>query len=90
MEKEAKIYVAGYKGLVGSAIRRKLQEKGYTNLLLSDIDDFDLQRQAEVEAFFERERPEYTFLAAAREGAFGPIKPIPQNLFTAIFPLKSM
>ena len=40
MEKEAKIYVAGYKGLVGSAIRRKLQEKGYTNLLLSDIDDF--------------------------------------------------
>jgi GDP-L-fucose synthase len=68
MEKEAKIYVAGYKGLVGSAIRRKLQEKGYTNLLLSDIDDFDLQRQAEVEAFFERERPQYTFLAAARVG----------------------
>ncbi len=68
MEKEAKIYVAGYKGLVGSAIRRKLQEKGYTNLLLSDIDDFDLQRQAEAEAFFERERPAYAFLAAARVG----------------------
>jgi GDP-L-fucose synthase len=68
MEKESKIYVAGYKGLVGSAIRRKLQEKGYTNLLLSDIGDFDLQQQAEVEAFFERERPEYTFLAAARVG----------------------
>jgi GDP-L-fucose synthase len=68
MEKEAKIYVAGYKGLVGSAIGRKLQEKGYTNLLLSDIDDFNLQQQAEVEAFFERERPEYTFLAAARVG----------------------
>lgn len=68
MEKEAKIYVAGYKGLVGSAIRQKLQEKGYTNLLLSDIGDFDLQRQTEVEAFFERERPEYAFLAAARVG----------------------
>lgn len=68
MEKDVKIYVAGYKGLVGSAIRRKLHEKGYTNLLLSDIDDFDLQRQAEVEAFFEREQPEYTFLAAARVG----------------------
>jgi len=68
MEKKAKIYVAGYKGLVGSAIRRKLQEKGYTNLLLSDIGDFDLQRQTEVEAFFEKEKPEYTFLAAARVG----------------------
>jgi GDP-L-fucose synthase len=68
MEKKAKIYVAGYKGLVGSAIRRKLQEKGYANLLLSDIDDFDLLRQAEVEAFFESERPEYIFLAAARVG----------------------
>jgi len=77
MEKEAKIYVAGYKGLVGSAIRRKLQEKGYTNLLLSDIDDFDLQRQAEVDAFFERERPEYTFLAAARVGGIWANKTYP-------------
>jgi GDP-L-fucose synthase len=77
MEKEAKIYVAGYKGLVGSAIRRKLQEKGYTNLLLSDINDFDMQRQAEVEAFFERERPEYTFLAAAKVGGIGANKTYP-------------
>lgn len=77
MEKEAKIYVAGYKGLVGSAIRRKLQEKGYTNLLLSDINDFDLQQQAEVEAFFERERPEYTFLAAARVGGIWANKTYP-------------
>jgi GDP-L-fucose synthase len=77
MEKEAKIYVAGYKGLVGSAIRRKLEEKGYTNLLLSDIDDFDLQQQAEVEAFFEREKPEYTFLAAARVGGIGANKTYP-------------
>ena len=77
MEKEAKIYVAGYKGLVGSAIRRKLQEKGYTNLLLSDIDDFDLQQQAEVESFFEKERPEYTFLAAARVGGIWANKTYP-------------
>jgi GDP-L-fucose synthase len=77
MEKEAKIYVAGYKGLVGSAIERKLQERGYSNLLLSDIDDFDLQRQAEVEAFFERERPEYTFLAAARVGGIWANKTYP-------------
>jgi len=77
MEKKAKIYVAGYKGLVGSAIRRKLEENGYTNLLLSDIDDFDLQQQAEVEAFFERERPEYTFLAAARVGGIWANKTYP-------------
>jgi GDP-L-fucose synthase len=77
MEKKAKIYVAGYKGLVGSAIRRKLEEKGYTNLLLSDIDDFDLQQQAEVEAFFEKERPEYTFLAAARVGGIWANKTYP-------------
>lgn len=77
MEKEAKIYVAGYKGLVGSAIRRKLEEKGYINLLLSDIDDFDLQRQAEVEAFFKKERPEYAFLAAARVGGIWANKTYP-------------
>ncbi len=77
MEKEAKIYVAGYKGLVGSAIRRKLQEKGYTNLLLSDINDFDLQQQSEVEAFFERERPEYIFLAAAKVGGIWANKTYP-------------
>jgi GDP-L-fucose synthase len=77
MEKEAKIYVAGYKGLVGSAIRRKLQEKGYTNLLLSDIDDFDLQRQAEVEAFFARKRPAYAFLAAAKVGGIWANKTYP-------------
>lgn len=77
MEKESKIYVAGYKGLVGSAIRRKLQEKGYTNLLLSDIDDFDLQQQAEVDAFFEKEGPDYIFLAAAKVGGIWANKTYP-------------
>jgi GDP-L-fucose synthase len=68
MKQQAKIYIAGYKGLVGSAIKRKLEEKGYANLIYSDVDDFDLQRQSEVEAFFEKERPEYVFLAAAKVG----------------------
>lgn len=77
MQKDAKIYVAGYKGLVGSAIRRKLQEDGYTNLLLSDIDDFDLQQQTEVEAFFKKEQPEYLFLAAARVGGIWANKTYP-------------
>ncbi len=68
MKKEAKIYIAGYKGLVGSAIKRRLEEKGYTNLVYSDRDDFDLQRQDQVNEWFERERPEYVFMAAARVG----------------------
>lgn len=68
MKKDAKIYVAGYKGLVGSAIKRKLENLGYSNIIASDIGDFDLQRQAEVEQFFEKERPEYVFLAAAKVG----------------------
>ncbi|MCP5102436.1 MAG: GDP-L-fucose synthase, partial [bacterium] len=57
MKKDAKIYIAGYKGLVGSAIKRKLEEKQYSNLIFSDIGDFNLQRQEEVERFFEREKP---------------------------------
>ncbi|UCH98447.1 MAG: GDP-L-fucose synthase [Candidatus Aminicenantes bacterium] len=77
MLKDAKIYIAGYKGLVGSAIRRKLQKDGYNNLLLSDIDDFDLQQQAEVEAFFKKEQPEYVFLAAARVGGIWANKTYP-------------
>lgn len=68
MEKQAKIYIAGYKGLVGSAIHRVLTSRGYQNLVLSDRDDFDLQRQDQTEAFFEREHPAYVFLAAAKVG----------------------
>jgi GDP-L-fucose synthase len=62
---------------VGSAIRRKLEEKGYTNLLLSDLADFDLQRQQEVEEFFEKEKPEYVFLAAAKVGGIWANKTYP-------------
>jgi GDP-L-fucose synthase len=62
------IYIAGHTGMVGSAIRRRLENKGYTNLLFRDLDALDLTRQAEVEEFFESERPQYVFLAAARVG----------------------
>lgn len=68
MEKYSKIYIAGYTGLVGSAIKRNLEKKGYTNLVYSDIGDFNLTRQNNVEEFFEKERPEYVFLAAAKVG----------------------
>jgi len=68
MNKDSRIYVAGHRGLVGSAILRKLREKGYTNLVYRTSKELDLRRQAEVEAFFEKERPEYVFLAAAKVG----------------------
>jgi len=68
MEKSSKIFVAGHRGLVGSAIVRKLQKEGYTNLILKGREEVDLARQEEVERFFEKERPEYVFLAAAKVG----------------------
>lgn len=68
MNKEAKIYVAGHRGLVGSAIVRALQRKGFKNILTKSSGELDLRRQAEVEAFFDSERPEYVFLAAAKVG----------------------
>lgn len=68
MKKESKIYIAGHNGLVGSAIVRNLQENGYHNLLVADFNSLDLRRQGEVEAFFEKHKPEYVFLAAAKVG----------------------
>ena len=68
MEKDGKIYVAGHKGLVGSAIVRKLSSEGYSNLITRSHKELDLTRQADVEAFFRSERPGYVFLAAARVG----------------------
>jgi len=68
MEKDARIYVAGHRGLVGSAIVRKLQSKGYSNLIFRSHQELDLLRQADAEAFFEKEKPHYVFLAAARVG----------------------
>jgi GDP-L-fucose synthase len=68
MEKNAKIYVAGHRGLVGSAIVRNLQAAGYTNLLLRTHAELDLTNQVATAAFFETEKPDYVFLAAAKVG----------------------
>jgi GDP-L-fucose synthase len=64
----AKIYLAGHRGLVGSALLRKLQEAGFSNLLLRTSRELDLRRQSDVEAFFQEEKPEYVFLVAAKVG----------------------
>lgn len=68
MDKDSKIYVAGHRGMVGGAIVRALKKEGYENLVLRTHSELDLTRQADVEAFFEAERPEYVFLAAAKVG----------------------
>ncbi|MCB1902770.1 MAG: GDP-L-fucose synthase [Gammaproteobacteria bacterium] len=68
MEKDAKIYVAGHRGLVGSAIVRQLRKAGYQNLLLRTRVELDLTSQAEVRDFFRSETPDYVFLAAAKVG----------------------
>jgi len=68
MEKSSKIFVAGHRGLVGSAIVRKLENEGYTNIIKKTHAQLDLTRQTEVENFFEAEKPEYVFLSAAKVG----------------------
>ncbi len=68
MEKDSKIYVAGHKGMVGSAIVRELQRQGYTNIITRTHSQLDLTRQEAVESFFAQEKPEYVFLAAAKVG----------------------
>ena len=68
MEKTSKIYVAGHRGMVGSAIVRELQRQGYSNIITRTHKELDLTRQEAVEAFFSAEKPEYVFLAAAKVG----------------------
>lgn len=68
MEKEAKIYVAGHRGMVGSAIVRALKKQGYTNIIKRTSKELDLRRQDKVEEFFVTEKPDYVFLAAAKVG----------------------
>lgn len=85
MEKDAKIYVAGHYGLVGSAIVRSLKSKGFHNIVGRRSSELDLTRQADVEAFFQQERPNYVFLAAAKVGGINvnsrePAEFIYQNL----------
>jgi len=80
MEKNSKIYVAGHTGLVGSAITRKLKEKGYSNLLLKDISELDLTNQHDTADFLRKEKPEYVILAAAKVGGI-----IANNTYRADF-----
>ena len=68
MEKESKIYVAGHRGMVGSAIVRELKRQGYTNIITRTHAELDLINQQAVNDFFAEERPEYVFLAAAKVG----------------------
>ena len=80
MDKTAKIYIAGHRGLVGSAIVRNLKAKGYTNLLLRTHAELDLTNQAATAAFFAQQKPDYVFLAAARVGGI-----VANNSFPAEF-----
>jgi len=68
MEKDAKVYVAGHKGLIGFAVVSGLKKEGYINLLVKSREEFDLTRQSEVEALFKKEKPQYVILAAAKVG----------------------
>jgi len=68
MQKNSKIYIAGHRGLVGSAILKNLESKGYTNLIHKTHQELDLLKQEEVANFFEKEKPEYVILAAAKVG----------------------
>ena len=68
MEKDAKIYVAGHRGMVGSAIVRQLEKQGYHNIITRTHKELNLCRQDDVEKFFAEEKPDYVFLAAAKVG----------------------
>jgi GDP-L-fucose synthase len=80
MDTNSRIYIAGHRGMVGSAIKRKLEESGYTNLVYSTYEQLDLTRQDSVRLFFENEKPEYVFLAAAKVGGI-----LANNTFRAQF-----
>lgn len=85
MNKESKIYVAGHRGMVGSALVRRLQAEGFTNLVLAERKDLDLTRQAAVEEFFASERPDYVFLAAAKVGGI-----YANNIYPAEFIMQNL
>ncbi|SEA95687.1 GDP-L-fucose synthase [Pedobacter hartonius] len=80
MEKNAKIYLAGHRGMVGSAIHRKLVKEGYSNIITKTSSELDLRNQQAVTSFFELEKPEYVFLAAAKVGGI-----IANNTYRADF-----
>ncbi|PJJ84060.1 GDP-L-fucose synthase family protein [Mucilaginibacter auburnensis] len=80
MDKSSKIYIAGHRGMVGSAIQRTLEKNGYTNLVVKTSAELDLRNQAVVSEFFETEKPDYVFLAAAKVGGI-----IANNTYRADF-----
>jgi len=80
MEKNAKIYIAGHRGMVGSAIKRRLEKAGHNNFVLRTSKELDLRNQAAVNQFFETEKPDYVFLAAAKVGGI-----LANNLYRAEF-----
>ena len=80
MDKGAKIFVAGHRGMVGSAIVRKLEKEGYQNLILKTSSELDLRNQSAVEKFFASEKPEFVFLAAAKVGGI-----MANNIYRADF-----
>ncbi len=80
MNNQSKIFIAGHRGMVGSAIVRKLEQKGYKNLVVRTSKELDLRDQQKVEEFFQQEKPEYVFLAAARVGGI-----VANNTFRAEF-----
>jgi GDP-L-fucose synthase len=85
MHLQSRIFVAGHRGLVGSAIVRRLEKEGYSNLILRTHDELDLEDQRAVADFFQSERPEYVFLAAAKVGGI-----LANNIYRADFILKNL
>ena len=80
MQLDSKIYVAGHRGMVGSAIVANLKSKGFTNIIFRTSRELNLINQVEVASFFEKEKPEYVFLAAAKVGGI-----VANNTFRADF-----
>jgi GDP-L-fucose synthase len=80
MDKQSKIYIAGHQGMVGSAIHRKLQAEGYKHFVFRTFKELDLCRQEDVERFFETEKPDYVFVAAAKVGGI-----VANNIYRAQF-----
>lgn len=85
MEKNAKIYIAGHRGMVGSAIHRKLTSEGFTNFVVRTSSELDLRDQTAVRDFFAQERPDYVFLAAAKVGGI-----MANNIYRAEFLLENL
>lgn len=82
MQKSSKIFVAGHRGLVGSAIKQKLEDKGYTNLITRTHKELDLTNSHAVKLFFEEEKPEYVILSAAKVGGINGNNRFPVEFFT--------